>query len=227
MTIGRASIGRESIARPAIAGGSGPTDYTLSCAAGSFTLTGQTAGLVHGRSLTAGAGSFSLTGQAAALAHGRVVVTEAGQFTLTGQPATLDFTPAPRNLSLSCEAGSFTLTGQPAVLLLGALTAGASNSGGGGGSSGQDWRKRKSLKDLLDEIVKPLPIAKAEELVEAYLPPEPSPEAVEAVAKAVSARKSRESAAARRQLDGLLRRLRVMKQQLRDEEEAVVSLLLL
>lgn len=77
-----------------IQSGGGPTAYTLTCDAGSFTLSGQDATLTKTSILVADAGSFSLTGQDATLALGRVLTAEAGSYALTGQDAGLTLTPA-------------------------------------------------------------------------------------------------------------------------------------
>lgn len=79
-------------------------------AAGAFTLSGQTAGLKVGRQLAASAGSFALSGQSAGLKSGRMLSIAAGSFTFTGQSAGLK---ASRNLSAA--VGTFTLTGQDAA----------------------------------------------------------------------------------------------------------------
>jgi Concanavalin A-like lectin/glucanases superfamily len=94
--------------------GTGPT-YTLTAAQGSFTLTGQAAGLTASRLLTAAQGSFALTGQAATLKAARLITAAQGSYTLTGQDATLTYTPAV-TYTLTAAQGAFTLTGQAAGL---------------------------------------------------------------------------------------------------------------
>lgn len=63
--------------------------YTLTAAAGSYTLTGGAATLKVGRVVTAAAGSYTLTGGAATLAVGHKLTAAAGSFALTGNAATL------------------------------------------------------------------------------------------------------------------------------------------
>lgn len=83
-------------------------------AVGSFALSGQGAGLVRGRPMTVDAGAFSLSGQAAALRTARVLAGSSGSFALTGQDATLTYAPAGGSVVLNAEAGAFSLTGQAA-----------------------------------------------------------------------------------------------------------------
>lgn len=67
----------------------GPTSYTLTAAAGSFTLSGQAAGLKRSRRLSAAAGALVLTGRTALLTRGRRYIANAGTFALVGQSAGL------------------------------------------------------------------------------------------------------------------------------------------
>ena len=90
-----------------------PTDgqASLTAEAGSFTLTGQAAGLQAQRRMAAGTGAFDLTGQDAGLRVTRRMTAEAGSFTLSGQSATLV-----RALRLTAGTGAFSLIGQDAAL---------------------------------------------------------------------------------------------------------------
>lgn len=81
--------------------------YTLTCDAGTFTLTGTAVGLKQGYVLPIAAGSFTLTGSDAARDLSMSLV--AGSFTLTGQDITL--TPSGTDPVLTADAGTFTLTG--------------------------------------------------------------------------------------------------------------------
>lgn len=47
----------------------GAVAYTLTASVGSFTLTGQTAGLLWARNLTVGQASFTLTGESVTLTY--------------------------------------------------------------------------------------------------------------------------------------------------------------
>lgn len=85
--------------------------YTLACAAGSFTLSGQAAGLAAQRRMPSAAGSFVLAGQAAGLPAQRRLPSSVGAFTLSGQAAIL--ASARR---LASAAGAFSLTGIAARL---------------------------------------------------------------------------------------------------------------
>lgn len=88
--------------------------YTLDCDAGSFTLTGQDAGLTTQFKVDAAQGTFTLTGQDAALLWGYGIIAEVGTFTLTGN--SVDFLAA---LTMAADAGSYTMTGQDAGLSAG------------------------------------------------------------------------------------------------------------
>ncbi len=90
----------------------GPT-YTLTCDAGSYTVTGQAATLEVGRKLALDAGSYTVTGQAATLTFTRLLACDAGSYTVTGQAATLAV-----NRALAFDAGSYTVTGQDAGLVV-------------------------------------------------------------------------------------------------------------
>lgn len=131
-------------------GGGGPTAYTLTADAGSFTLSGQDAGFVVGRILTADAGSFALTGQDAALRIGRVITADAGAFVLTGQDATLTVTPAGGTAyTLTAEAGAFALTGQDAEFRIGTTATDTHD-----GFWHKEWLKRHKKKaPTIAEIV--------------------------------------------------------------------------
>jgi len=90
-------------------------DYTLTCAAGSYSLTGTDCTLTHtpasqNLTLTCSAGSYSLTGTNADLTVKRnyVLACGAGSYSLTGSD--VDFV-LQRNYSLECGAGSYSLTG--------------------------------------------------------------------------------------------------------------------
>lgn len=88
--------------------------FTLTADSGSYTLSGQAAGLVHNRVLTADPGSYTLAGQDAVLSRGRVLTADAGSYTLTGQAAALR-----ADRVLVCAAGNYTLAGQAAGLTAG------------------------------------------------------------------------------------------------------------
>jgi len=87
--------------------------YTLTAEAGSYTKTGQGAGLKVARKMAAAADSYSLAGQAAALRAARKMAAGAGSYSLAGQDAGLR---AIRKMA--AEGGSYVLTGQAANLKL-------------------------------------------------------------------------------------------------------------
>ena len=87
--------------------------YTLTAEAGSYTKTGQGAGLKVARKMAAAADSYSLAGQATALRAARKMAAGAGSYSLAGQDAGLR---AIRKMA--AEGGSYVLTGQAANLKL-------------------------------------------------------------------------------------------------------------
>lgn len=93
--------------------------YTLVAAQGSYSLSGQAAGLRASRILTAAQGSYSLTGQDAALRKTYPLIAAQGSYSLNGQSANLVVTRV-----LAAAQGSYALTGQAANLVYGkTLTA--------------------------------------------------------------------------------------------------------
>jgi len=87
------------------------TNYPITAAYGTYTLTGQ-ASLFHlGRKLVAAYGSFVLTGQTAIVKSARKITAAFGSFVYTGYNAGLLF-----GKILTAAFGSFTLTGQTSIL---------------------------------------------------------------------------------------------------------------
>jgi len=93
-----------------------PSGYTLTCAQGSYTVTGQTAGTKAGRKLALAQGSYTLSGSTASLLEGRNIACAQGSYTLTGSTAYADY-------AITCAAGSYTLSGQAAALRAARLLA--------------------------------------------------------------------------------------------------------
>lgn len=92
--------------------GTASPNYTLTCQAGSYTVTGVSAVLLKKRTLTASAGSYTQTGVSAILKKGRTLTASAGSYSLTGVSVTLS-----KNRKLTANAGSYSLTGVSATLL--------------------------------------------------------------------------------------------------------------
>jgi hypothetical protein len=67
------------------------TNYPLTAGVGSFTLTGNDAGLLFGRNLVAGVGSFTLTGIDVLFSLGKGMIASVGTFVLTGIDAALRY----------------------------------------------------------------------------------------------------------------------------------------
>jgi hypothetical protein len=93
---------------------SASTNYPMTAAQGSFTLTGQ-ASLFHwGRKITAVFGSFALTGQATTFISGKLLSAAHGAFTLSGQNSIITST---RKIVMA--AGGYVLSGQNVLLKIG------------------------------------------------------------------------------------------------------------
>ena len=95
-------------------GGGGPTNYSLTCDAGSYTYTGVAATFVAARGITADAGSYTYTGVANTLNIGRVLTANTGSYSYTGINNSTSFAR-----SIAADAGSYNYTGQDATFLLG------------------------------------------------------------------------------------------------------------
>lgn len=100
-----------------------PTNYTLTCDVGAYTLTGVAAALRRGYTLTADVGAYAITGQSATVSRGYRITADVGTYSLTGQDATLNYVPGAANYSLTCDTGAYTLTGHDATLTYSAGTA--------------------------------------------------------------------------------------------------------
>lgn len=95
----------------------GSIAYSLSCAAGSYSVTGQAATLHVSHKLTAAAGSYSVTGIAATLKVSHRLTAVKGAYSVTGYPATLTYvSKTPVAYALTCDAGSYVVSGFPAGL---------------------------------------------------------------------------------------------------------------
>lgn len=92
---------------------SGGTAYTLTAATGTFTLSGQTAGLRVARRVSAASRAFTVSGQTAGLRVARRVAAGNGAFVVSGQSATL---VVRHNTKVTAASGSFALSGQPNTL---------------------------------------------------------------------------------------------------------------
>ncbi len=99
-------------------------DYSLTCAAGNFTISGQAAGLKATRKVTAAAGSYAITGQNARLIQTYPELTaDAGSYTISGQAANLEW-----GHRLVGAAGAYTISGQTARLLFAHRVAASAGS---------------------------------------------------------------------------------------------------
>ena len=93
-----------------VAGGGG--SYSLTCAAGSYTGTGQAVGLLVSRSLAAAQGSYTLSGQNVALLRLYTLTAAQGAYSLSGPALALVV-----SRMLAAGQGNYTLTGQAVGLL--------------------------------------------------------------------------------------------------------------
>jgi hypothetical protein len=88
--------------------------YTLPAAQGSYTITGNDAGLRVARRVIASPGAYTLTGNAATLRVARRLTAVPGAYAITGNAANLIKGTAPK--SLQAAGGSYVITGRPAAL---------------------------------------------------------------------------------------------------------------
>jgi hypothetical protein len=118
---------------------------TLSCAAGSYALSGQSE--TSGIKTALSNGTYAMSGQAAALGSAVVMSANFGSYSMTGKDASLDFSNgatvllagagnyaltgagAASDLELSVDSGSFSWTGQAATLAVGGGVTLTANSG--------------------------------------------------------------------------------------------------
>ena len=98
-----------SIFIPSASGGA----YTLTAAQGTFTETGNNAGLTAQRNISASQGSFAESGQSTGLNAQRKIAASQGSFAESGQAADLTKTGS---YSLTASQGSFAESGQVAGL---------------------------------------------------------------------------------------------------------------
>jgi hypothetical protein len=114
----------------------GAVNDVLTCASGSFALTGTAAALRCARRVGAAAGSFAIGGTAAALSVGRRVPAASGAFAIAGTAAALRVarqlqaasaavnitgTAASlrRDYAMAASSGAFALTGTPSAMRVG------------------------------------------------------------------------------------------------------------
>jgi len=102
-----------------------PLNYTLTAAAGAFTLTGVAATLKVGYGIIASVGSFTLTGVNAAFTKTLSITAAVGSFTFTGVAATLGV-----GRKIIASVGSFVLTGVDVALSTTAWIFGTKPSAG-------------------------------------------------------------------------------------------------
>lgn len=88
---------------------------SMVAAQGSFTETGNAAGLTVQRKIVAAQGAFVETGNAAGLFRGYPMAAAVGSFALVGNDATLTYTPS-SGYTLTADAGAFAETGNDAGL---------------------------------------------------------------------------------------------------------------
>lgn len=123
--------------RPFVLTKAAPGSFTLTADATSYTLSGQSAGLIAARLVAGGTGAYTLAGQDAALSGGKTLAGGVGAFSLSGQDAALlaayvatggvatfalsgqDATltyAQPQEFALTADAASYTLGGVAATL---------------------------------------------------------------------------------------------------------------
>jgi hypothetical protein len=105
------SSGEDVLASPTWTITAGAAGYTLVADVGTYTLTGQSARLLRGRTVTGAVGTYALTGQAARLLAGKKVTAALGTYSVSGQAAALRATRR-----VIAAQGSYALNGQPVTL---------------------------------------------------------------------------------------------------------------
>lgn len=90
-------------------GSGAPQSYTLTAAQGSYTETGQSAGLYKGYLVLSNNGSFSEAGQVSDLKVSRILAFSQGSYTQTGQSANLN-----KGVTMIASQGSYVESGQTA-----------------------------------------------------------------------------------------------------------------
>lgn len=88
--------------------------YPLPAAQGSYTITGNDAGLRVSRRLMAAGAAYSLTGNPASLKVARRLTAAPGSYSIAGSAANLVKGTAPR--ALDAVGGNYIITGRPAAL---------------------------------------------------------------------------------------------------------------
>lgn len=112
-------------------GGGGSVAYTLTGAAGSYSLTGRAGTFQVGHSLSGAAGSYALSGNAGSFKVGRNLSGSAGAYGLTGNAGTFSYTPGTpgaTNYTLSGSAGAYVLAGNAASFKVDRALSGAVGS---------------------------------------------------------------------------------------------------
>jgi hypothetical protein len=168
----------------ALAGG-GPTNYTLTCSAGSYVVGGQSAAINRSRLLNANAGAYTYAGTASNVYRSRLVTALAGAYAYTGSAATITYTPVAGAYTITAAAGEYTYAGSDATI---------SRSGGTVGGGGYDDVKTKPKKKFfIEQDGKLLVFNTAQQAVSADKPktkevaqPETKPEATQEPEQVIS-----------------------------------------
>ncbi len=132
------------------------SNYSLTCDAGSYSLTGQSATLSRAVALACNAGSYTFTGRDATLNKAVKLTCNAGSYTFTGFAATLTKTGV-THYSLTCDRGIYSLTGQSATLTVTRVATTPTKVGGDDVPRVEIWEKRKKQKrkdESLDLLLK-------------------------------------------------------------------------
>jgi hypothetical protein len=94
------------------------TGFTLTADSGTYSVTGQAAGLVAARRVVADQGSYAVTGQAANLIRAVRLLADQGAYSLAGQDVALRAARL-----IGADSGSYSITGQAANLVYAASGA--------------------------------------------------------------------------------------------------------
>ena len=169
-------------------------NYSLTCANGSYTVTGQNATLTYvgapqNYTLTCANGSYAVTGQSATLTysagHTNYTLTCAnGAYSVTGQIATLTYTPGTSShaYSLICANGNYFVNGQSAILDYSGANINVWGSKGGIGHKPEKVKqsKRAEIQEHIQTIfAEPVVEEEILEALQHYVAEEVTPSAID------------------------------------------------
>lgn len=94
--------------------------YSLTCAVGTYLVTGNSATFTLAKQLTANVGAYAVTGKTTSLSLARKLTANAGSYAVAGQITTLTYTAGISSIAynLTCSVGSYAIAGAQATFSL-------------------------------------------------------------------------------------------------------------